>query len=147
MTDVRDLLLFDVGAERFALPLGDIVAVLDSVDVQWGAGLDARGVGVLRSPDAFVTVHEPSHVLCVHCTVVDPLLLILTHGVCTIGLLVDHADAALAVPLNGLRDLSAIGGGDGVVVGALRPAEQWVTVLDTESLVHALLDRRPAHAA
>jgi len=142
-----DLLLFDVSAERFALPLADIAAVLDSSDVQRGAGIDARGVGVLRSRDAFVTVYEPLHVLGVPCSVADPLLLILTHADRTIGLLVDHAEAALAVPVHDVRDLSAMGGTDGVVVGALRPATQWVTLLDTQSLVHALLDRRPAHAA
>jgi chemotaxis signal transduction protein len=144
---VRDLLLFDVGAERFALPLGDVAAVLDSVDVQRGAGLDVRGIGVLRAEDAFLTVYEPSLVLGVACAAAEPLLLLLAPGALTIGLLVDHAEAALAVPVDGLRDLSAMGGTDGVVVGALRPATQWVTLLDTESLVNALLDRRPAHAA
>ncbi len=147
MSACRDLLLFDVGAERFALPLERVTAVLDSVDVQRGAGLHPRGVGVLCAHDAFITVYEPSSVLVVQCAVPDPLLLILEHEDRTLGLLVDHAEAALAVPLDGLRDLSGMGGTDGVVIGALRPATQWVTLLDAESLINALLDRRPAHAA
>lgn len=147
MSTFRDLLLFDVAAERFALPLCDVAAVLDAVDVQRGAGLHDRGVAVLRVDGDLVSVYEPSSVLGVANAAVDPLLLILQTSDGTVGLLVDHAEATLAVSLDDLRDLSGLGSTDGVVVGALRPASQWVTLLDAESLVNALLDRRPAHAA
>lgn len=146
MSAHADLLLFDVGAERFALPLDAVAAVLDAVEVRRGAGLHARAIGVLQTGDAFIPVFEPAHVLGVDASQDEPLLLLLANGADTVALLVDHAEAALAVPVDGLRDLSGLGSTDGVVVGALRPATRWVTLLDAESLITALFDRRPAHA-
>ncbi len=141
MTITHDLLLFDVGAERFAVPLAALRSVEDSVRVQRTRVPHERGVGVWRTDDAFVTVYEPAPVLGVSLHSAEPLLMLLSGASGNVGLLVDHAEAAVAVDTGALRDLSGLGAGDRVVLGALRHEERWVTLLDAGALVDALATR------
>jgi chemotaxis signal transduction protein len=142
---MSDLLIFDIGREQFALPLDAVSAVLDTVEVHAHRAPDDHRVGVVRSGDTFIPVFGSAHVLGVECAQADPVLLVLDLPR-RVALLVDHAEAALGVSLESLRDLSGLGSLDGVVVGALRPASRWVTLLDATALVHAL-DRRSSYAA
>lgn len=153
--ETADLLLFDVGAEQFALPLAKVSAVLDGENLQHQRVHHDRGVGLVRDGAAFITVYEPLHALGVARTVTDPMLLLLGEEHARVGLLVDFAEAALSVSVGETRDLSGLGSLDGVVVGALRPADRWVTLLDATALVdalagtgvHAHVAVRPSHVS
>ncbi len=145
--DLLDLLLFDVGAETFALPLAAIDTVLDGAAVHLDRSPSGRGAGVLRIAGDFLTVFEPAEVLGAARTGHDPMVLLLSGRSGRAALLVDHAEAAAGVSRHTLRDLPALGSTDGVVIGALRPAGRWVTLLDAGALVEALADhRRAPHA-
>ncbi len=144
---VADLLIFDIGAEQFALSLPAVRQVLDSALVHRDRRVFDDSVGVLRSGATFIPIFEPSRALGASCRAVDPVVLLLEHAGAHVGLLVDHAEASLAVSAASARDLSGLGSLDGVVLGALRPADRWVTLLDAGALVEALLDRRSSHAA
>lgn len=154
-TGTADLLLFDVGAEQFALPLAAVSAVLDGASAQQQRAHHERGVGLVRDGAAFITVYEPLHALGVARTAADPMLLMLGEGDTRVALLVDFAEAALSVSIGEARDLSGLGSLDGVVVGALRPADRWVTLLDATALVdalagtgvHAHVAVRPSHVS
>jgi chemotaxis signal transduction protein len=141
MTITHDLLMFDVGAERFAVPLAALRSVEDSARVQRTRVPHERGVGVWRTDEAFVTVYEPTPVLGVSRHGSEPLLMLLSGASGHVGLLVDHAEAAVSVNTGALRDLSGLGAGDRVVLGALRHEERWVTLLDAGALVDALTTR------
>jgi chemotaxis signal transduction protein len=133
--------MFDVGAERFAVPLAALRSVEDSARVQRTRVPHERGVGVWRTDEAFVTVYEPTPVLGVSLHSAEPLLMLLSSNSTNVGLLVDHAEAAVAVHTGALRDLSGLGAGDRVVLGALRHEERWVTLLDASALVDVLVTR------
>jgi chemotaxis signal transduction protein len=142
-----DLLLFDIGREQFALPLNAVIAVHDGGLMHPHRSVDERSVGVLRMDGAFVPVFEPTRVLGVSRAGADPFVLMMGSGIARVGLLADFAEAALQVSLHTSRDLSGLGSMDGVVVGALRPADRWVTVLEAKALVDALLAVPSSHAA
>ncbi len=133
-----DLLLFDVGAEQFALPLASVSAVLDGTSVQHQRAHDERGVGLIRDGATFITVYEPIQALGAMRSIAEPMVLLLGDESTRVALLVDFAEAALSAPVGATRDLSGLGSLDGVVVGALRPADRWVTLLDPAALVDAL---------
>ena len=155
IANTADLLLFDVGDEQFAMPLASVSAVLDGAIVQQQRAHHDRGVGLVRDGAAFITVYEPLHALGVACAASDPVLLMLGDDHTRVALLVDFAEAALGVSVGDARDLSGLGSLDGVVVGALRPADRWVTLLDPHALVdalagtrvHAHVAVRPSHAS
>ncbi len=138
LAETADLLLFDVGAEQFALPLASVSAVHDGASAQQQGAHHDRGVGLVRDGAEFIVVYEPLHALGVTRTAADPMLLMLGEDGTRVALLVDFAEAALSVSVGETRDLSGLGSLDGVVVGALRPAARWVTLLDAPALVEAL---------
>lgn len=137
-----DLLLFDIGPERFALQLASVASVIDGVAIHRGAASADLGDGVVRIGQEFITVYEPHRVLGVKRSEAEPYILLLPSPSGVIALCVDHAESALAVPMHAVRDLAGMGTTDGVVIGALRPADRWVTLLEVESLVAALMDVR-----
>ena len=131
-----DLLCFDVGNERFAVELPFVDEVVDA------AVLDAHTtngsmVGVLRLRDELLPVHDAERVLHAKRQSAEPIALVFTSRGAPMAMLVDNAEAALAVDMDALRSPSAVVARDSVLLGALKVGNRWVGLLDAESLIDA----------
>ncbi|MEP6763683.1 MAG: chemotaxis protein CheW [Gemmatimonadaceae bacterium] len=131
-----DLLCFDIGKERFAVELSFVDEVIDA------AVLDAHAVhgsmiGVIRLRDDLIPVHDAECVLYVARKSPEPMALVFTAHGAPMAMLVDYAEAALAIDMDALRSPGAVVARDSVMLGALKVGSRWVGLLDAESLVDA----------
>lgn len=136
-----DLLCIDIGDERFALTLASVEEMVDADTVEYTTGIrnyNRNMVGVLRLRDELLPVYEAAHVLKVHRTGRDPVVLVLQGRERVIGLLVDGAEAAQQVSFSDLRTPDRLMSADRVLDGVLNVAGRWVAVLNTGALVDEL---------
>lgn len=136
--DVCDLLCFDIGAERFALPLANIEEVVDGVGTEVTSRNGAR-VGILRVRHELLAAFDASRVLQTARQSPEPVALVLPSSRGLIALLVDAADAAPQMNLSALRAAPALTVGDRVLDGVLRVGARWVGLINTAVFVEALI--------
>ena len=135
---IIDLLCFDVGNERFAVELWSVdevvdAAVLDAYDS------DGSVAGVMRLRNELLPVYDAASVLRVQRVSITPMALIFSLGDSAIAVLVDNAEAALAVGLDGLRSPGAIISEDDILTGALKVGQRWVGLLHAAAMIEALV--------
>lgn len=136
-TQLVDLLCFDIGTERFALPLASIEEIVDGVNVE-RAESRAGAIGVLRVRGAVLPVYDASSVLKARRVSAEPLALILSTGQSDLALLVDAAEASAQINLDALQRPIALVSSDRVMEGVLRVGARWVGVLNFAAFVESL---------
>lgn len=137
--DVCDLLCFDIGAERFALPLASVEEVIDGCDSELTLRTDSARVGVLRVRHELLAVFDASRVLQTSRQSSEPVALVLPSSRGLIALLVDAAEAAPQMSLADLRAAPALTVDDRVLDGVLRVGVRWVGLINTAIFVEALI--------
>lgn len=136
-SELCDLLCFDLGTERFAIPLASVDEIVDACDIA-SARNTSGAVGVLRVRGKVLPVYDATHVLQSARTSAQPLALILPSPVTFVGVLVDGAEAAPRVSLAGLRTPPALISTDRVLDGVLRVGVRWVGLINASAFVDAL---------
>lgn len=132
-----DLLCFDVGAERFAIPLAQVDRVAEGCDVLTVNSGERQRL-VMRVHGELIAVHEPSGVLQAQRVATDPVALLLDARGVLIALLVDGAETALQISLSGLRTPPHLMRTDRVLDGLLRVQTRWVRLVNAAALADAL---------
>ncbi|HEY4218378.1 MAG TPA: chemotaxis protein CheW [Gemmatimonadaceae bacterium] len=133
---VARLLVFRVGAERFALPLESVDGVVDAPAVQRvpDSGVALLGITMLR--DAVVRVYDPRPILNVGGAANGGgALLIFLRDDRRVGLAVDDVFDALTIEEAELRPAPGLAAADEVVLGVVRRGSDLTTVLDVETLL------------
>lgn len=138
VTGVCDLLVFDVGAERFAMPLANVDEVVDGCDIEKKVAAGSM-IGVLRVRQELLAVFDPARVLQTSRREAEPVALVLPSSRGLVALLVDSAEAAAQANLSSLRTPPALMTADRVLDGVLRVGARWVGLVNTTVLVDALL--------
>lgn len=130
------LLVFQLGAERFAVALESVDEVIDAPAVQPlpGARPAVRGIAAIHG--AMVTVYDARPLLDVGGGT-DAAALLFTRGGRRIALGVDEVFDAIAVAKGELRAAPHAGAADGVVIGLIRRENELVAVLDANALLDA----------
>jgi len=132
-----DLLCFDLGAERFAIPLSSVDEIVDACDIE-SARNTGGALGVLRVRGELLPVYDATHVLQSPRVNRQPLALILPSANTFVAVLVDGAEAAPQVSLDGLRTPPALISADRVLDGVLRVGARWVGLIHPNAFVDAL---------
>ena len=135
--ELLDLLCFDLGNERFALPLSSIDEIVDACDIE-SARNTGGALGVLRVRGEVLPVYDATHVLQSARVNTQPLALILPSSNTFVAVLVDGAEAAPGVCLDGLRTPPALISADRVLDGVLRVGVRWVGLINPSAFVDAL---------
>ncbi|MEP6833207.1 MAG: chemotaxis protein CheW [Gemmatimonas sp.] len=135
--NVADLLCFDLGAERFALPLSSIEEIVDGSNIE-PARSTGGALGVLRVRGEVLPVYDATRVLQSPRIQSDPLALILALSNTFVAVLIDTAEASPRVNLDGLRTPPALIATDRVLDGVLRVGARWVGLLNASAFVDAL---------
>ena len=133
----HDLLCFDLGIERFALPMSSIEEIVDGCDIETTRNKGAA-LGVLRAQGEILAVYDATRVLQSARTNAEPLAIVLQASKTFIAVLVDAAEATPRINLDRLRTPHALISTDRVMEGVLRVGARWVGLLNPGAFVEAL---------
>lgn len=135
--NVCDLLCFDVGTERFALPLANVEEIVDGVGVE-STRHSGGALGVLRVRDDVLPVYDASHILQCERLLAEPMAIILHGARGFVAVLVDSAEAAPRTDLSNVRTPPALLASDRVLDGVLRVGARWVGLINAVAFVEAM---------
>ena len=133
------LLVFRVGAERFAIDLPAVDEVIDAPGVQPIPDAPPTVLGVTTVRGELVTLYDPRPILRVD-GALDGAALLFMHQGRRVALAIDDVYEALTIAETDV--LSVPGGGadasDGVLVGLVRRDGQLIALLDATALLAAV---------
>ena len=132
------LLVFQLGAERFAVALDSVDEVIDVPIVQPlpDALPNVRGITTVHG--ALVTVYDPRPLL----NVVDGFdgaALVFVRDSRRVALAVDDVFDAITVRESELRSAPGAGGADGILIGVIRVGNDLFAVIDATALLNAAM--------
>ena len=130
------LLVFQLGAERFAVALESVDEVIDAPAVQPlpGARRTVRGIAAIHG--GMVTVYDVRPLLEVGGGA-DAAALVFARGGRRVALGIDDVFDSIVVREEELRTAPHAGAHDGVVVGLIRRDNDLIAVLDVDALLDA----------
>ena len=132
------LLVFRVGAERFALSLADVDEVIDGPSVQPLPDAGEHLLGIANVRGELVSVYDPRPLLRVDGAVTGAALLF-ERGARRVALAIDDVYDAIVIGESDLLPSRAIDSSDGVLVGLVRRGSELIAVLDAEALLDAAM--------
>jgi purine-binding chemotaxis protein CheW len=131
------MLVFRVGSERFALPLGAVNEVVDMPEVQRlpDASTDILGIATLRGE--VVSIHDPRVLLNAGD---DPYAMVLLFETDTrrVGLAIDDVYDPMLIEADEIRSAPGADAADGVLLGVVRRGTDLIGVLDDDALLRAV---------
>jgi purine-binding chemotaxis protein CheW len=128
------LLVFRVGAERFAIALASVDEVVDAPAVQRLPDSSRLVLGVATIRDALVTVYDPRPILNVNGSA-DGAALLFVRENRRIALAIDDVFDAITVEENEVRPAPSAGTTDGILLGVIRRDRDLIAVLDADALL------------
>jgi purine-binding chemotaxis protein CheW len=132
------LLVFRVGAERFAMPLAGVDEVIDGPSVQPLPDSSEHLLGVGNVRGELVSVYDPRPLLRVDGAVTGAALLF-AHRDRRVALAIDDVYDAIVVDESDMLPSRAIDASDGVLIGLVRRGGDLIAVLDTDALLNAAM--------
>jgi purine-binding chemotaxis protein CheW len=132
------LLVFRVGAERFAMPLAGVDEVIDGPSVQPLPDSSEHLLGVANVRGELVSVYDPRPLLRVDGAVTGAALLF-AHRDRRVALAIDDVYDAIVVDESDMLPSRAIDASDGVLIGLVRRGGDLIAVLDTDALLNAAM--------
>ena len=129
-----ELLMFDVGGERFAVELELVEEVIDRPHIHFVPEMPPAMVGVVSVRNSFTPVYSPEHALGL-ALASRHAVLIFRRGRLRAGILIDDVHDAATFDLRTLRDTSPVDSGAAPVLGVIRSGDALVTVIDAELLL------------
>ena len=130
------LLVFRVGAERFAVPLAGVDEVIDGPSVQPLPDSTEHLLGVAMVRGELVSVYDPRPLLRVD-GAVNGAALLFARGDRRVALAIDDVYDAITIEETDLLPSRTIDASDGVLVGLVRRGSDLIAVLDTDALLDA----------
>ena len=130
------LLVFRMGAERFALTLAAVDEVVDAPAIQPLPDASEGALGLAAIHDELVAIFDPSPILRVKAQALRAVLLF-QRGGRRIGLAIDDVYDAISVEKDELRSVPGSESSDGSLLGVVRRGTDLIGVLDAEALLDA----------
>jgi purine-binding chemotaxis protein CheW len=130
------LLVFRVGAERFALSLSAVDEVVDAPEVRPLPDAAARVMGIATIRGALVTIYDPRPLLNVVGAVNDAALLF-ARGGARIGLAVGGVHDTVLVDRTDVRPVPGAEVSNKLLIGVVRKERELIAILDAGSLLDA----------
>jgi purine-binding chemotaxis protein CheW len=130
------LLVFRVGAERFALALSAVDEVVDAPDVRPLPDAVERVMGIATIRGALVTIYDPRPLLNVTGAVNDAALLF-ARGGARIGLAVGGVHDTVLVDRGDVRPVPGAEVSNKLLIGVVRRERDLIAILDAGRLLDA----------
>ncbi|MEO7457903.1 MAG: chemotaxis protein CheW [Gemmatimonadaceae bacterium] len=134
--ELVDLLMFRVGAERFAVELLGVDEVIDLPIIHFVPEMPPAMVGVVNVRGSLTPVYSP-HVPLGLPLAQSEAVLIFRHAGSRVGILIDDVEDAINVDLRELRETPGNHEHDEVVLGVVRHGGALVAVADVTALIAA----------
>ena len=133
---IARLLVFQLGAERFAVALETVQEVIDAPVIQPlpDASPTVRGITAVRG--ALIMVYDPRPLLNVDARL-DGAALLFARGDRRVALAVDDVFDAIVVNEGELRCAPGVSAADGILVGVIRRGSELIAVIDANALIDA----------
>lgn len=135
---VARLLVFRLGAERFALTLSAVDEAIELPALQRVPDSPAAILGVASLRGSLVTVYDPRALLNISAAL-DGAALVFRHDGRCVALAVDDVYDAITVEEHEVRPAPGVGSGDGILIGVIRRDEELIAVLDVTALLDAAI--------
>jgi len=130
------LLVFRVGAERFALALSAVDEVVDAPEVRPLPDAAERVMGIATIRGALVTIYDPRPLLNVSGTVNDAALLF-ARGGARIGLAVGGVYDTVLVDRDDVRPVPGAEVSNKLLIGVVQRDRELIAILDAGPLLDA----------
>lgn len=137
-----ELLLFRVGVELFALPLGAVEEAIESPEIASLPEMPAAMLGVFRLRGRLVPIYTPGTTLGVPLRAEAGAALMTRSGDRRLALAVDDVEDVMELELATLREPPVMDDADGILLGVVRRERELVSVLDAEALIAACIGGR-----
>ena len=134
--DLAEVLMFRVGAERFAVELSAVDEVIDVPVIHHVPEMPPAMVGVVSVRGSLTPVYSPHQALGLPLAQSEAVLIFRRAGV-RVGGLIDDVEDALSVDLRDLRRAPGVDDHEGVVLGVIRHAGALLAIVDADALIAA----------
>ena len=137
--DGVELLLFRVGAERFATDLAAVEEAVELPEVRTLPEMAESMLGIFDLRGRMTPIYTPERALGVSLSGSGGVALLMRSGDRRIGVAVDDVDDVLRPDLATLRHAPTLGTASDTILGVLRQGATLIAVVDAEALVAACL--------
>jgi chemotaxis signal transduction protein len=127
---LRQLLLFALGGELFAIALDACEEVLEEPAVERVSGMPVAALGVFDLRGQLLVLYSPEHVLRVKRSDEAGVALVVRVQGKRIALSLDDVDEVIAVDMDDLKQPSPRDATDGILLGITRHRDELVAVVD-----------------
>jgi purine-binding chemotaxis protein CheW len=131
------MLVFRVGSERFALPLGLVNEVIDMPPVQPLPDASSNVLGIATLRGELVSVHDPRPLLQAGGDAHE-MALLFAAGNRRVGLAIDDVYDPILIAPDDVRPAPGVDASDSLLLGIVRRGTELIGVLDGEALTRAL---------
>jgi purine-binding chemotaxis protein CheW len=134
--DLADVLVFRVGAERFAVDLLAVEEVIDLPVIHHVPEMPPAMVGVVTVRGSLTAVYSPHQSLGLPLASSEAVLIFRRRGA-RVGMLIDDVEDAISVDLRELRRAPSTERDDTLVLGVIRHDGALLAVVDADALITA----------
>lgn len=138
--EARQMLLFRVGGELFAVDLDASEEALEFPELERLSGMAGAALGVFTLRDQLVSVYSPEHALRVRREAEAGVVLVIRVKGRRIALALDDVEEVITVDFSNVKRPSPRDAADGVLVGIGRHGDSLVGLVDVEALAAACVD-------
>jgi purine-binding chemotaxis protein CheW len=135
-SNLAEVLVFRIGAERFAVDLMAVDEVIDLPVIYHVPEMPPAMVGVVTVRGTLTPVYSPHASLGIPLAQSEALLIFRRMGA-RVGVLIDDVEDAVAVDLRELRGAPATDGDNTLVLGVVRHEGALLAIVDADALIAA----------
>jgi purine-binding chemotaxis protein CheW len=137
---LRQMLLFALGGEQFAIALAACEEVLEEPEVERVSGMPVAARGVFALRGQLLSLYSPERALRVKRSEEGGVALIVRAQGKRIALSLDDVDEVIAVDMDNLKQPSPRDATDGILLGITRHRDELVAVVDIEALAASCMN-------
>ena len=137
MSDSARMLVFRLGAERFALPLGAVDEVVEMPDIQPLPDAPDAVLGIAALRGELVSIFDPRPLLRAGDGSYGAILLF-SNGKRRVGMAIDDVFDPILIEADAVRSAPGMDAADGLLQGVVRRGAELIGVLDVDALLRAL---------
>lgn len=137
MSDSARMLVFQLGAERFALPLGAVDEVVEMPEIQALPDASDTVLGIAALRGELVSIFDPRPLLRAGDGNYGATLLF-SNGKRRVGMAIDDVFDPILIEADAVRSAPGMDASDGLLQGVVRRGAELIGVLDVDALLRAL---------
>ncbi len=137
---LRQMLLFALGGELFAIALDACEEVLEEPALERVSGMPVAALGVFDSRGQLLVLYSPEHALRVQRSNEAGVALVVRARGKRIALSLDDVDEVIAVDMENLKQPSPRDATDGILLGITRHRDELVAVVDIDALAASCIN-------